>query len=170
MYVRLLKCMAVVATFGLFSLAAATAAQDGLEKLMWELVSTSNDASSVEAFIQQYPDSVRIDEAHSMLARLQQKSDAESMEDEIFRFVGAVTYTSPLAFGNERLIGQSLSQIIDSHPEYPPIAGLPEEIWKEQSCRSCHNWTREDLCVRQTPMLQWTPKSIEGRCILLGDY
>lgn len=152
-----LKCAAIVAVFGLFAPGFALATQDNLENLMWELVLSSNDTTSVIAFIEQYPNSSRIEEARATLARLQQKDAAQSMEDEIFRSIGAVTYSSPLAFGNERLIGQSLSQIIDSHPEYPPIAGLPEEMWKEQSCRSCHNWTREDLCVQANNYVAMDP-------------
>lgn len=152
-----MKCAAIAAVMSLAAPAYVLAAQDNLENLMWELVSSSNDITSVEAFIERYPDSPRIDEARATLAKLRQKDSAQSMEDEIFRSVGAVTYTSPLAFGNEHLIGRSLSQIIDSHPEYPPVAGLPEEMWKEESCRSCHNWTRDNLCVQANNYVAMDP-------------
>jgi hypothetical protein len=33
-------------------------------------------------------------------------------------------------------------------PLYSPIEGLPEELWKTQTCSSCHAWTREALCTQ----------------------
>ena len=30
----------------------------------------------------------------------------------------------------------------------PPIEGLPESVWKDQSCGNCHQWTKETLCTQ----------------------
>lgn len=153
-----LRTAAIAAVFVLSLSGHANAAQDNLENLMWELVSSSNDIGSVEAFIERYPGSAHIGEARAKLARLQEKQVAQSMESEIFRSIGNVTFTSPLAFGNENLIGRSLSEIIEAQPQYPPIAGLPEEMWRDQSCVSCHTWTRADLCVQANTYVDMDPE------------
>ena len=31
---------------------------------------------------------------------------------------------------------------------FPPMEGLPEEVWKGKTCNSCHEWTRADLCTQ----------------------
>jgi hypothetical protein len=31
---------------------------------------------------------------------------------------------------------------------YPPIEGLPAEIWQDVPCSTCHNWTPEALCTQ----------------------
>jgi len=32
-------------------------------------------------------------------------------------------------------------------PEFPPIDGLPEEVWKK-TCNNCHQWNKQSLCVQ----------------------
>ena len=36
--------------------------------------------------------------------------------------------------------------MIAGSPRFAPIEGLPEALWKDQTCASCHAWTREALC------------------------
>ncbi|MGB3246771.1 MAG: peptidase C14, caspase catalytic subunit p20, partial [Sulfitobacter sp.] len=42
------------------------------------------------------------------------------------------------------------SQIVELSPSFPPIEGLPEELWKEQTCSNCHSWTKDALCTQGT--------------------
>ncbi len=59
-----------------------------------------------------------------------------------------VSFTSPLTTGGPEIEGQSLQQLIEGSPLFTPIEGIPEELWKDKQCSSCHNWTQEDLCVQ----------------------
>ncbi|MFC6637774.1 hypothetical protein [Sulfitobacter sediminilitoris] len=59
-----------------------------------------------------------------------------------------LTWTMPFTSGVDRLIGKSIEELVTLSPLFPPIEGLPEELWKEQSCSNCHQWTKEALCTQ----------------------
>jgi uncharacterized caspase-like protein len=60
-----------------------------------------------------------------------------------------ITFLTPLAArGFEPIAGRSIAQIIEGSPQYPPIEGLPDEVWKERQCMDCHQWTKEALCTQ----------------------
>ena len=124
---------------------------------MWELVSRSNDAEKIETFLENFPGSEHADEAREMLGQIEAQESTYRLEDSIFQTIGNVTYTAPIAFGNEALIGLTLSEIIEASPAYPPVEGLPEAMWQEQSCGSCHNWTRATLCTQAGTYVSMDP-------------
>jgi tetrahydromethanopterin S-methyltransferase subunit B len=125
-----------------------TAAEGDLESLMWQLVSTSEEVSKLEAFIESYPDSVHLQEARAIIEQLKLRENVYELEESIFDSIGQVSFDQPLAFGNQQIIGRTLLQILDESPAYPPVEGLPEAMWKENTCQDCHSWTREALCVQ----------------------
>lgn len=59
-----------------------------------------------------------------------------------------LTFTSLLTTGGADIIGKSLEQLITGSPLYPPIEGIPEELWKGQQCSNCHEWTQAALCTQ----------------------
>ncbi|SDJ37191.1 caspase family protein [Aliiruegeria lutimaris] len=59
---------------------------------------------------------------------------------------GDVTLEALLAHGDPVLNGKSIAMLVDSSPLFPPIPGLPEGVWKNRPCASCHEWTAEALC------------------------
>ena len=59
-----------------------------------------------------------------------------------------VTYTAKLTAGGPPVEGHSLADLIKGSPLFPPIDGIPEEMWKGQHCSNCHAWTREALCTQ----------------------
>lgn len=59
---------------------------------------------------------------------------------------GIVRFTVPLFHGESHVAGKSLEQLIKSSPSFPPVEGLPEEYWKEQTCSNCHEWNQANLC------------------------
>lgn len=61
---------------------------------------------------------------------------------------GDLTFRQPLTIGNAQIIGRSIEQLINGSPIFPPIEGLPEELWKDQKCTNCHEWTQEALCTQ----------------------
>ncbi|WP_424933706.1 caspase family protein [Amaricoccus macauensis] len=66
---------------------------------------------------------------------------------------GKVLFDQPLSRGEPQVDGRSIAQIIEGSPQYPPIEGLPEVVWKEKTCSDCHQWNRERLCEQANTYL-----------------
>jgi hypothetical protein len=58
----------------------------------------------------------------------------------------SVSFSEPLRDVAAEIDGRSIEELIRGSPLYPPIDGLPEEMWKGQTCSNCHSWTRDALC------------------------
>jgi hypothetical protein len=58
----------------------------------------------------------------------------------------SVSFSAPLQNVAAEIDGRSIEELIRGSPLYAPIEGLPEELWKGQTCSNCHSWTREALC------------------------
>jgi hypothetical protein len=58
----------------------------------------------------------------------------------------SVSFSLPLQGVAAEIDGRSIEELIRGSPLYPPIEGLPEELWKDQTCSNCHSWTRDALC------------------------
>lgn len=41
---------------------------------------------------------------------------------------------------------QSIAQLSQGTPLYPPFEGLDEEYWKNENCSNCHSWDTPSLC------------------------
>ena len=57
-----------------------------------------------------------------------------------------MTLNSPLVVGNAKVRGKTILELVAGTPQFPPIEGLPDELWQGQLCSSCHQWTPEALC------------------------
>lgn len=64
-----------------------------------------------------------------------------------------MTYTGPLGPGLAAISGLTLQELVTRSPAFPPVEGLPDSIWKDQSCSGCHQWTRERLCTQANTYL-----------------
>lgn len=54
-------------------------------------------------------------------------------------------FNQPIPFGPFPVNGHSLKEMIESMPQFPPIEGLEENLWKKK-CTSCHQWNQARLC------------------------
>jgi len=133
----------------------------------------TGDLAYLNKFLEDHSDNFMADLVASEVQRLQgeQASQAEAAsteevpstedddfdEEAIFALIGPVTYETPLAFGSDHIIGKTLPEIIELSPAFPPIEGLPEEVWAESSCGSCHQWTREALCTQAQVYIDQDP-------------
>lgn len=149
--------IALVAMIAFSTPIASIAQNDDLGTIVWELVSTTDDLAQIEAFIDNFPDSENIEAAKALADRIRMRGNATELEETIFETVGSVSFNAPLAFGDEHIMGRTLSEITQSSPAYPPIEGLPDEVWKDKPCASCHQWTREDLCVQANTYVSIDP-------------
>ena len=66
------------------------------------------------------------------------KSAAATSED-ILRF------EQPVPFGPFPVNGNTIKQLADSIPLFPPIEGQDQALWKK-NCSTCHKWDRQTLC------------------------
>jgi len=64
-------------------------------------------------------------------------------EGDILRF------NEPVPFGPPAVRGKSLKELAEGTPMFPPIEGLPEELW-QKTCTTCHQWTAKRLCDQGT--------------------
>ncbi len=64
-----------------------------------------------------------------------------------------VLFSQPLQSGTSEIVGKSIEELVAGSPIFPPIEGIPDELWKGQTCANCHEWTREDLCTQATTYL-----------------
>ncbi len=76
----------------------------------------------------------------------------EAPKPEVVAIVdlSALTFNSPFPTGGAPIQGLSIAQIVELSPMFAPIEGIPEELWKDQSCSNCHEWTQEALCTQGT--------------------
>jgi hypothetical protein len=58
-----------------------------------------------------------------------------------------IRYNEPLRSFGVPVQGYSLEQLVQGVPEFPPIEGLPEDVWRKP-CGNCHQWNRQSLCVQ----------------------
>ena len=59
-----------------------------------------------------------------------------------------LSFTTPLVSSDADLEGLSIAQLVRGSPKFPPIEGMPDEIWKSKTCATCHQWTKEALCTQ----------------------
>lgn len=56
-----------------------------------------------------------------------------------------VKFSQPIASGGYPVQGHSLEELIRGVPTFPPIEGLPDDVW-HKTCNNCHNWNQQTLC------------------------
>ena len=64
--------------------------------------------------------------------------------------LSSLTFTTPFPTGGAPIQGLSIEQIVQLAPKFAPIEGIPEELWKDQTCSNCHEWTQAALCTQGT--------------------
>lgn len=133
------------------ALSAQVAAQSE-EAAEWDAARSSGQSAQVSDFIEKYPEGDFSNEARAFLIDLLwQELDGEiaapaATDSTSEQEVVTVTFTSPLTVGAPEIIGKSIEQLIQGAPLFPPVEGLPESYWKEQTCSNCHEWERANLC------------------------
>lgn len=64
-----------------------------------------------------------------------------------------VTFDDPILGGAPEIRGKTIPEVFEMSPRFPPIEGLPDELWKNQHCTGCHEWNRERICEQATNYL-----------------
>ncbi|WIY27809.1 caspase family protein [Parasedimentitalea psychrophila] len=142
------------------------------ENLLFQSAQADGNLAAYEAYLKAYPDGTYAEMARSEVMALSKGSSADPLAgpDEGTVAVataapsplptqpeaGPVTFASPLVSGLDPVSGKSLAELITGSPEFPPIEGLPESYWKDQTCSNCHQWNRERLCDQANAYLSLT--------------
>lgn len=128
------------------------------DRLMYELAQTDDTVHSYEVYLHSFPSGAFSDAAIERLAALRLREETVTRKAEpagsapetdntgSISAADAVTLQSILTFGNKRVRGKTIEELVAGSPQFPPIDGLPEELWKDQTCSNCHQWTPEALC------------------------
>jgi hypothetical protein len=118
------------------------------EQAAFEAAQAQPSVETWETFIAQHPDSVFRELAETELAALVEKSGTDPVanppaDQPVF---GDLFFDQPLTAGGPDVEGRSIAEIIQTSPLFPPIEGLPDEVWKGKHCKDCHSWTQPALC------------------------
>lgn len=141
------------------------------EEELIKVARTSGAAVDYQAYLDAFPDGVFAELAAFELDILAQKAvaaaeappddppaAAEPPENEVAlnralvaqagQDVLGLTFNSPFPTGGPPIQGLSIAEIVELSPLFAPIEGLPEALWKAETCSSCHAWTRAALCTQ----------------------
>ena len=118
------------------------------EEEMMALAQATPSVQSYANYLAVYPNGVYADLAKAELAALLENGQQSDGDGQVAAAApaGALTWEQPLREGSDAVIGWSLSQLVQGKPLFPPIEGLPREVWGDQQCASCHAWSRQALC------------------------
>ncbi|MGP6089323.1 caspase family protein [Antarctobacter jejuensis] len=143
----------------------APAAKALTDDELWAKVQESRDPQQVVAFIRKNPTSPHVPAAGVLLSELLSQDDAtpgtgltalstvEPAAAPVAQPTDAVTAGSnksasvgPAAQGESVFFGMSLEELLLQSPVHAPFEGLPQELWQNEQCSTCHTWTTKDLC------------------------
>ncbi|MEL6570879.1 MAG: caspase family protein [Pseudomonadota bacterium] len=131
-----------------------------VEEAMIARAQASGDVGDYAAYLERFPQGVFAELARSEIAT-QAASEPESAEnidasdvapeqaltaEVVAKPDAEIGFATPLVSELPTFKGLSIANLIEGSPIYAPIDGLPEELWKGQSCSNCHAWTRDALC------------------------
>lgn len=126
------------------------------EKLMYDMALADKSAIGLKTYIEAYPDGIYARRAQDQIAALEPAAAAPAPAPKLVELEpmpapnpsaekSAVpdetlltTLNTPLTTGDERVRGATIAELIKDSPSFPPIEGLPNELWKDQTCSNCH--------------------------------
>ena len=113
-------------------------------------------AQDYQAYLEAYPTGVfaALAAAEIRRALVRRRADptppaGRPHPEQQITFLTPLTRTGPIQ-------GRSIAQIIEGSPQYPPIEGLPDSVWKGKTCSNCHHWTQPALCEQGKTYLSQT--------------
>ncbi len=130
---------------------------DESERAMIEAARRSGSLDDYEAYLDAYPAGAYAElatiEAMAIRDRTAAAAPAPAPAPAAPAVSEHIAFDAPIPGGIEGVSGQSIAQLIAGSPRFPPIEGLPDVVWKDKTCASCHEWTRERLCTQANTYL-----------------
>jgi len=128
------------------------------EREMIEAARTAGTAEAYEEYLKAFPEGAFTELARLELQTiLQQKPKTDPVseppaapppmpEPAAPEPNGEIAFNAPLGVGSPEIASRSIAELITGSPLFPPIEGLPEEVWKDKTCAACHHWEQSNLC------------------------
>ncbi|MEP5215409.1 caspase family protein [Sulfitobacter pontiacus] len=116
------------------------------EMAMYKEAEASQSLEALEAYLRTYPQGAHLSAVQAAIEALRAEAQSETASAMPIAALASVTFDTRLDAGLSEIAGRSMADLITGTPNYAPIEGLPEEVWKGQSCSNCHDWNRERLC------------------------
>lgn len=141
-----------------------------VENVLFQAAQADGSKAAYEAYLLAYPTGTYAEMANAELASLNQGTSSDPQADSESGTVvaaqptpvpkqpeaGPITFASPLVSDLDPVSGKSLAELITGSPMFPPVEGLPDSYWKDQTCSNCHQWNRERLCTQANAYLSLT--------------
>ncbi len=152
------------------------------ERDLIEEARKTGTADAYQTYLEAYPDG-----AYSELARLElqtilnkeQRTDpisdpppavVEKPAEPKTDLPATVAFNTPLGVGDPEIATRSIAELITGSPRFPPIEGLPEAVWKDKTCSSCHHWEQSNLCTQAKTYLADSTRALEKQHPLGGAF
>ncbi|MEY8830155.1 caspase domain-containing protein [Sedimentitalea sp. XS_ASV28] len=133
------------------------------EQKMFEMAQSEASTESYQAYLDAYPEGVFAEFANGELVALREKAGHDPEGEGVTATpevaaaavpatppapaaAGPISFETALVSDLPEISGRSIAELIKMSPLFPPVEGLPEEYWKQQTCSNCHQWTQERLC------------------------
>ena len=148
----------------------------------WELVSAQPTKQGLSAFVNKFPSTVYLDEVLNLYPSAKNgpiptqsasatQTDADEEPEPTSSASVSVAVTASegniLEFRDGLLLNASTQQqlsileVLNLPPQYgPPIEGLPDEIWQNGTCYSCHSWDQARLCEHGTLLASFSSEAL----------
>lgn len=128
------------------------------ETEMFEAARTAGTRAAYEGYLDAFPTGVFSEIARIELAGLAPEPAAPEPAEDVATPTpetptAQLTYATPMQQGTAAILGLTIEEAANGEPLFPPIEGLPDEVWKDQPCAACHQWTRDALCTQANTYL-----------------
>ena len=130
------------------------------------IAQASGAAADYEAYLSEFPEGVFAEFARTELETLQKTDPIAGQQvaaapapaaptvaappAEALGIPDAISFGQPIVSPTPEINGRTIAELVTGSPLFPPIEGLPPELWQGQTCANCHEWTREALCDQGT--------------------
>ena len=141
------------------------------EQALIERATTEGTVEAYEAYLDAHPSGVFADLARLEIAALRKGTSTDPVGTGVtpepaaappadpIPADAAITFLSPIGAPDSPIHGRALADLIKASPAFAPIEGLPENLWKDQTCAACHQWDQARLCEQART---YTTRGVEG--------
>ena len=119
-----------------------------------EVLSAAQESGRIEdytAYLEAFPEGVYVEAVRKEMAELSGTIDAPAIpvdQSSGAASLPVISFTTPLVSSNAELDGRTISELVAGSPKFPPIEGIPDEVWQNKTCSTCHEWTKAALCTQ----------------------
>lgn len=143
------------------------------EAQMMEVARASGDIKDYEAYLQAFPEGLFAElvkiEIAAISAKIKPPEDAPQVAEPSGDVLPTdspatpVYFDQPMTTGVPEIVGKTILEAAAGSPLFPPIEGLPEAVWKDKQCSTCHQWNRDDLCAQANTYLKQSASRALGK-------